>query len=180
MLNQIEGVSENGDLLKQGGYKEDKGEPQANQTTGEQEQEQKLNTNDQEVTPRASLFRCFEKIERVVISDKAVKSETLQFLLEVCQASIPVLEPNEDCRVEELPFMNPYDWILMFNIVMKDEKKYEPIVAHLKKMIICYIREFAKMDLEIPLLLEKKPDLEPEEQPQDVNRMKLGVIQKEH
>lgn len=32
----------------------------------------------------------------------------------------------------DLPFMNPFDWISLFNIFYKDAHKYEPIVAHLK------------------------------------------------
>ena len=83
----------------------------------------------------------------------------------------------DEFTLADLPFMNLYDRISLFKM---DEKKYEPIVAHLKKMLICYILEFEKMDVEIALVLQKKPVVEPEEQPQHVKRMKLGVIQKEH
>ena len=52
--------------------------------------------------------------------------------------------------------MNPYDWISLFYIVMKDKKKYEPIIMHLKMMIMCYILEIANMDVEITSVLKKE------------------------
>lgn len=72
--------------------------------------------------------------------------------------------------------MNPFDWISLFNIVLKDEKKYEPIVARLKRMFICYILEIAKMDVEIASVLKKRPILKPEEQTKDIHKLKVGVI----
>ncbi|CAI9301515.1 unnamed protein product [Lactuca saligna] len=64
----------------------------------------------------------------------------------------------------DLPFMNPYDWISLFYIVAKDEKKYESIFAHLKRMIKCYILEIVKIDVEIATILKKMAILKPEEQ----------------
>lgn len=52
-----------------------------------------------------------------------------------------------------LPCMNPNHWISLFLILSKDEQKYGPIVAHLKIMLICYIQEVAKMDIEIAYIL---------------------------
>ena len=76
--------------------------------------------------------------------------------------------------------MNPYDWISLFLILSKDEQKYELIVAHLKRMLICYIHEIAKMDVEITAILKKKPILKPEEESKDLNKMKLGKIRKDN
>lgn len=53
-----------------------------------------------------------------------------------------------------LPFTNPYEWISLFNIVLKYEKKYNPIVALMKSMLICYILEITNMDIKIVLLLQ--------------------------
>ncbi|CAI9289412.1 unnamed protein product [Lactuca saligna] len=66
----------------------------------------------------------------------------------------------DEFTLVDFPFMNPYDWISLFFIVMKDEQKYEPIVAYLKRMIIGYIHEIVKMDVEIALVLKKKPNFE--------------------
>ena len=79
----------------------------------------------------------------------------------------------DEFTLADLPFMNPYDWISLFNIVMNDEKKYEPIVTHLKNMLICYVLEIAKIDVEIALVSQKKPILEPKEHHQDIKKMKL-------
>lgn len=39
----------------------------------------------------------------------------------------------------DLPCLNPYDWISLFSLLSKDEQKYEPILAHLKGMLVSYI-----------------------------------------
>ena len=71
-----------------------------------------------------------------------------------------------DCRAEslvfeftlaDLPCLNPYDWISLFHLLLKDEHKFEPILAHLKRMLISYIHEVGKMDVEITTMLRKKP-----------------------
>ena len=61
----------------------------------------------------------------------------------------------------DMPFMNPYGRISLFYIITKNEKKHEPIFAHLKGMIICYIHEIEKMDVEIASVLKKRPILKP-------------------
>ncbi|CAI9295671.1 unnamed protein product [Lactuca saligna] len=86
----------------------------------------------------------------------------------------------DEFTLEDLPFMNPYDWISLLNLVMKDEKKYAPIVAHLKRIIIFYILDIANLDVEIASVLKKRPILKPKEQPKDIQKMGVGIIQKEH
>lgn len=54
------------------------------------------------------------------------------------------------------PFLSPSDWISMFNTVGKDVAKYEPIYQHLRKLIICYILEMSKMDVDISAMLNEK------------------------
>ena len=51
---------------------------------------------------------------------------------------------EDECTIADLPCMIPYDWISVFLIMLKDENTYEPVVAHLKRMFICYIHEVAK------------------------------------
>ncbi|CAI9270001.1 unnamed protein product [Lactuca saligna] len=87
---------------------------------------------------------------------------------------------EDEFTLADLPCMNLYDWISLFLILSKDEQKYEPIVAHLKRMLICYIHEIAKMDVEITYVLKKKPILKPEEESKDLHKMKLGKIRKDN
>jgi len=74
--------------------------------------------------------------------------------------------------------MNPFDWILMLNklIQAKDAKTYEPIIAHLKRMIKCYILQVSKMDVEITTALKLKPSFVGDKQPSNVNQLKYGII----
>lgn len=76
----------------------------------------------------------------------------------------------------DLPFMNPFDQISLFNIVSKDEQKSEPIIVHLKRMIIYYIHEVANIDVEIALVLKKRPILKAKEEPKDIQKLKIGKI----
>ena len=79
----------------------------------------------------------------------------------------------------DLPCMNPNDWISLFLILSKDEQKYEPMVAHLKRMLTCYIHEVAKMDIEIVAVLKTKLVVKAEPEPKDFRKLKLGKINKE-
>lgn len=67
-----------------------------------------------------------------------------------------------------IPFMNPYDWILLVNIVTKDKVKYEPIYQFLKKTIRSYILEVSKIDIEIVAILKRTPILKPFPPPENV------------
>ncbi|CAI9271898.1 unnamed protein product [Lactuca saligna] len=62
----------------------------------------------------------------------------------------------------------------------KDVQKYEPIIQHLKRMIKCYILEITKMDVEIAGVLNNRPILKPNEQPEDIEYLKARSIRKKH
>ena len=87
---------------------------------------------------------------------------------------------EDDFTPADLPCMNPYDWISLFLILSKDEQKYEPIIAHLKRMLNCYIHEIGKMDVEIAFVLKKKPILKPKGESKDLHKLKLGKILKDN
>lgn len=61
----------------------------------------------------------------------------------------------------DLPQMNPYDWIVLLNIVSKYPIKYEPIFQILRRKIWDYIQEVLKMDAEVGKLLNQRPILKP-------------------
>lgn len=68
-----------------------------------------------------------------------------------------------DFTLFDFPFLHPNDWISIFRILSKDEAKYEPIISHLKRMLICYIHEVANMDVQITIVLKKKTVVNPKE-----------------
>ncbi|CAI9288682.1 unnamed protein product [Lactuca saligna] len=86
----------------------------------------------------------------------------------------------DEFTLADLPCMYPYDWISLLLIMSKDEKTYEPIVAHLKRMLIRYIHESAKMDVEIVYVMKNRPILKPEKEPNNHHKLKLGQIGREH
>ncbi|CAI9290589.1 unnamed protein product [Lactuca saligna] len=77
-----------------------------------------------------------------------------------------------------LPCLNPYDWIVLYNFLLRYGQKYEPVIAHLKQMIISYIYEVGQMDAEIVVVLIRKPSVLPKDNPDGFDKMKLGKIQK--
>ena len=47
-------------------------------------------------------------------------------------------------------------------------------------MLVSYIQEVGKMDVEIVAVLRKKPIVQPKEAPNDISKMKLGKIRKDN
>lgn len=83
-----------------------------------------------------------------------------------------------DFTLAYLPIMNPYDWSIILGIVSHDHVKYEPIFHILRKMIIGYIQEVSKMDIEFGNVLTRKPILNPMDQPNNIENLNVGFIQK--
>ncbi|CAI9260925.1 unnamed protein product [Lactuca saligna] len=44
----------------------------------------------------------------------------------------------------DLPCLNPYEWIMLYNLLLRDEQKYEPVTAYLMLIIVLYIQEVGK------------------------------------
>lgn len=79
----------------------------------------------------------------------------------------------------DLPCLNPYVWIMLYNLLVKDGQKYEPIISHLNLMIVLYVQEVGKMDVEIAVVLRRKPSVLPKEAPKGFEKLKLSKIYKE-
>ncbi|KAI3765950.1 hypothetical protein L2E82_15997 [Cichorium intybus] len=75
----------------------------------------------------------------------------------------------------DLPFMNPFDWISLFNILSR-EQKYYPIFNHVKRMIGFYILEVAKLDVEVAGVLDKAPLTVRRPPPKNLGKRKIGKI----
>ncbi|CAI9276276.1 unnamed protein product [Lactuca saligna] len=133
------------------------------------------------ITPRAFLFECFENIEKsliFVVVKPGFPVQTEDFVNIKFKGFIGSNHVLDEFSLLGLPFMNTYHWISLFHIITKEEKKYEPTIAHLKRMLICYIHEITKMDVEIESVLKKRPILNPEEQTKDVQKLKIEIIRK--
>lgn len=83
-----------------------------------------------------------------------------------------------ELSLADIPFMNSYDWISLFNNISKDTMKYEPIFQFLIRMIWAYILEIAKMDVEVAAVHNQKPILKPFPVPDNVEKFKYGFIEK--
>ena len=79
-------------------------------------------------------------------------------------------------HLADIPFLNHYDWISLFNIVAKDVVKYEPILQFLRRIIWAYILEIAKMDIEIANFCNRKPILKPFPVLDEVDQFQFGFI----
>ncbi|CAI9288599.1 unnamed protein product [Lactuca saligna] len=79
----------------------------------------------------------------------------------------------------DLPCLNLYDWIMLYNLLLREEQKYKSVIAHLKLMIVSYIQEVGNMDVEIVVVLRRKPFAVPKEAPKGFEKLKLGKIHKE-
>lgn len=66
-----------------------------------------------------------------------------------------------ELSLTDIPFLNPYDWISLFNIIVKDTVNYDPNFQFSWRMIRAYIIEIAKMDVQITTFLNRKPILKP-------------------
>ncbi|CAI9282319.1 unnamed protein product [Lactuca saligna] len=64
-------------------------------------------------------------------------------------------------------------------MLLREKEKYEPVVSHLQLMIKSYIQEFGSMDVDIAIVLKKKPIVVPKESPTDFKKLKTGKIYKE-
>lgn len=79
----------------------------------------------------------------------------------------------------DLSCINPYDWIMLYNLLLRDEQKYEPVIAHLKLVITLYIQEVGNMDIEIAAVLRRKPSAIIKETLEGFEKLKVEKIYKE-
>lgn len=84
-----------------------------------------------------------------------------------------------EISLADLPNINPHDWIVLTNFLLCDEQKYKPILAHIKRMLVSYIHEVAKLDQEIANALRRMPTVKPIGKASDVNKMHMGQIDTE-
>lgn len=82
--------------------------------------------------------------------------------------------------IAELPNINPHDWIVLLILLLIEQRKYEPIIAQLKRMLGSYIYDVVKIDVEIARVMKRKPTLNPIGKASDMSKMILGKIDMAH
>ncbi|KAL7587596.1 hypothetical protein Lser_V15G40912 [Lactuca serriola] len=110
------------------------------------------------ITLKAFQFWCFDGVANVPFTDKGAD----QMLFSV-----------------NLKHMKPQYETWSSKKITVDEHKYETIVVHLKRVLIWYIQEVGKMDVEIATVLRKKPTVLPKEALENFDKMKLNRIRKD-
>ncbi|CAI9269764.1 unnamed protein product [Lactuca saligna] len=68
---------------------------------------------------------------------------------------------------------------MLYNLLIRDGHKYEPVVDHLKQMIISYIHEVGQMDVDIVAVLQRKPSVLPKDNLDGFDKLKHGKIPKD-
>ncbi|CAI9271277.1 unnamed protein product [Lactuca saligna] len=110
------------------------------------------------VTPKAFLFRCFERIVNAPDSENDVNQMLLFFISSTESLAVRGAGNSAfEFTFTDLPCLYPYDWISLFSLLSKYDQKFETIIAHLKIMLVSYIQEVGRMDVEIAAILRKKP-----------------------
>ncbi|KAI3690682.1 hypothetical protein L2E82_48885 [Cichorium intybus] len=84
-------------------------------------------------------------------------------------------EENDEFTLADLPFMNPSDWVSLFNILSRRED-HEILLEHVKKLLMGYILEVAKLDVEAAAVLDSIPECSPKKAPSDLKKRRLGII----
>ncbi|CAI9281888.1 unnamed protein product [Lactuca saligna] len=79
----------------------------------------------------------------------------------------------------DLPCLNPRDWMVIYNILVRNKEKYEPVVSHLQLLIKSYIQEVGSMDVEIATVVRQKPSVVRKYVPKDIEKLNPGNIFKE-
>ena len=76
----------------------------------------------------------------------------------------------------DLPCLNPNDWFTLYNMLLKNKEKYEPVMSRHKLMIQSYIQEIGDMDVEVDAILRKKPSAVFKKNPKDFEKLKPGTL----
>ncbi|CAI9274883.1 unnamed protein product [Lactuca saligna] len=79
----------------------------------------------------------------------------------------------------DLPCLNPHDWMVLYNMLLREKEKYGLVMSHLQLMIKSNIREVGLMDVDIAAVLRQKPNVVPKETLKDYEKLKPGKIYKE-
>ncbi|CAI9267060.1 unnamed protein product [Lactuca saligna] len=124
-------------------------EPKNNQALGSKGKEKLVDDEDEEDDETEQLKQKAE-CEAQVTLERPIETDSFP------NARFKVTRgaTGQECEftLAEQPCLNLYDWILLLNLLLRDEQKYEPFIAHLKRMLVLYIQVVGKMDIKIASL----------------------------
>ncbi|KAI3510635.1 hypothetical protein L1887_17767 [Cichorium endivia] len=86
-------------------------------------------------------------------------------------------EEKDEFTLADLPFMNPFDWVSLFNILTRREE-HTILHEHIKKLLMGYILEVSNLDVEVASVLNAVPKCSAEPPPTDLKKRSLGKIKK--
>ncbi|CAI9293869.1 unnamed protein product [Lactuca saligna] len=140
------------------------------------------------ITPKAFRFRAFVKVANSPFTDSSVDQLLFSIYLKHMNPHFPNVKfkvvRGSACQAYEftlfdLPCLNPNDWIVLYNILLREKEKYELVMSHLQLMIKSYIQEVGSMDVDIITVLKKNSTVVPKEALKDFEKLKEGKIYKE-
>ncbi|CAI9303037.1 unnamed protein product [Lactuca saligna] len=100
--------------------------------------------------------------------------ETESFINACFKVACGVASSMFEFTLANFPCLNPFDSISLLHLWLIDEQKFEPIVSHIKRMLVSYIHEVNKMKVEIASFLRKKPTILPKEPSNDFEIYEAG------
>ncbi|KAI3510617.1 hypothetical protein L1887_17749 [Cichorium endivia] len=86
-------------------------------------------------------------------------------------------EEKDEFTLADLPFMNPFDWVSLFNILSRRED-HAILHEHVKKLLMGYILEISNLDVEVASVLNTVPKFSAEPPPSDINKRRFSKIKK--
>ncbi|KAI3752474.1 hypothetical protein L2E82_24507 [Cichorium intybus] len=87
-------------------------------------------------------------------------------------------EEKDEFTLADLPFMNPFDWVSLFNI-LKRREDHEILFEHVKRLLMGYILEVSTLDVEVAAVLNSTLKVSAEKPPSDLKKRRLGKIKKD-
>ncbi|CAI9277870.1 unnamed protein product [Lactuca saligna] len=160
MLSRIEGVAKIALIPKQGG------EEFTRFAVGSSNQ------------PKAFKFRSFVNVANVPFTDSNANQLLFSFYFKHMKLRFETLSVCKITVVKVTGLIETDFFPNLYNMLMRDRQKYEPIIAHLKHTI-AYIQEIVNMVVEIASMLRRKPSVLSKESPEGFEKLKLGKIYKD-
>ncbi|CAI9276573.1 unnamed protein product [Lactuca saligna] len=114
------------------------------------------------------VYALFQNITTINVSGSIVTGGFVKAKSKVTRGSENVLH---EFTYVDMSNRNPHNWIMLVKFLMLEEQKYEPILAHIKRMLVLYICEVAKLQIEIVVVLKRKPTINPIGRASDISEM---------
>nr|KAJ0210445.1 hypothetical protein LSAT_V11C400208170 [Lactuca sativa] len=125
---------------------------------------------DMPITRKEFIFHCFNSTAAIPSPYPKVDRDLLEFYLEFAQ---PQHLTWSSKKITTVKVMKPYSAGKFINVKFRE---YQPIIDHVKHMLVCYIHEVVKMDQEIASAKHKRTTIKTMGKAGNVNTMIKGKI----